>query len=270
MGGPAGKYLGIQRWRFYIKCTHCSRAITFCTDPQNADYEMESGGTRNYEVYKDKEQQEDEAEKEKEEEEKADHMKALENRVLDSQREMADLDNLEEIKAMNRRHIHLLSAPGEAFSAGANALLDKIEAKKTGGKKANTEQSTELTEQDEALIKSIQFGQSRDSQLIIGKKGIAKKKNIKRLDEDDEKRLEAQRQKEIENLEKRQQEIANKAKAKKTAFPIIKSRRKRPTEAQPMDPPKKAKIEANGPPAASSGGGGLATLLGGYGSSDSD
>lgn len=268
MGGPAGKYLGIQRWRFYIKCTHCSRAITFCTDPQNADYEMESGGTRNYEVYKDKEQQEDEAEKDKEEEEKIDHMKALENRVLDSQREMADLDNLEEIKAMNRRHIHLLSAPGgEGFDAGANALLDKIEAKKSGGKKPDVEQSTELTEEDEELIKSIKFGQSQDSN---SNKKSAKKK-IKRLDEEDEQRLEAQRQKEIENLEKRQQEIAEKAaKAKKAAFPIIKAKRRRPAAGQPKDPPKKAKVETSSPPSASSGGGGLASLLGGYGSSDSD
>ena len=266
MGGPAGKYLGIQRWRFYIKCTHCSRAITFCTDPQNADYEMESGGTRNYEVYKDKEKKEDEAEKDKEEEEKIDHMKALENRVLDSQREMADLDNLEEIKAMNRRHINLLSAPGAGFDTGANALLDKIEAKKNGGQKPEDEQSTELTVQDEALIKSIKFGQQPEN--YNRKKST--KKNIKRLDEEDEKRLETQRQKEIENFEKRQREITEKAKAKKAAFPIIKAKRRRPAAGQQKDPPKKAKVEASSPPVASSGGGGLASLLGGYGSSDSD
>ncbi|ACI65550.1 predicted protein, partial [Phaeodactylum tricornutum CCAP 1055/1] len=58
VGGSEGRYLGIQRWRFYIKCTHCSRPVTFLTDPKNADYEMESGASRNYEVYKDKEQTE--------------------------------------------------------------------------------------------------------------------------------------------------------------------------------------------------------------------
>lgn len=93
--GPDGKYLGIQRYRFYIKCTGCSRPVTFLTDPKNADYEMESGATRNYEVYKDKEKTEGEDAAQKEEEEKEDPMKALENRVLESQREMQDLDNLE-------------------------------------------------------------------------------------------------------------------------------------------------------------------------------
>jgi len=57
--GQSGKYLGIQRYRFFIKCTACSRPLTFLTDPKNADYEMESGGTRNYEVHKDKDKTEE-------------------------------------------------------------------------------------------------------------------------------------------------------------------------------------------------------------------
>jgi len=283
MGGPQGRYLGIQRWRFYIKCTHCSRAITFCTDPQNADYEMESGGTRNYEVYKDQSKKEEEAAQDQEEEEKVDHMKALENRVLDSQREMADLDNLEEIKAMNRRHVNLLSAKvGEEFDEGVKSLLDKIDAKKKGndgeGLDSAIELTDELTEEDEALIKSIQFGKPAAEQqhLLIVRDGNGKAtkkkqaKSIKRLDEEDERRLEEQRQQEIAKMEQRQREIDQKAKEKKAAFPVVKVKRRRPTAAANQakkEMPKKQKVTTSNPNSANSGAVGLASLLGGYGSS---
>merc|ERR1719410_2226419 len=109
VSGPDGKYLTIQRYRFYIKCVHCSRPITFSTDPKNADYEMENGATRNYEIWHDKEKSTDDQIQAEEFEEAIDPMKALENRVLDSQREMADLDNLDEIKAMNKKHLQMLA-----------------------------------------------------------------------------------------------------------------------------------------------------------------
>lgn len=40
---PGENYMGIRRFRFYIKCSVCSAEITFCTDPKNSDYELESG-----------------------------------------------------------------------------------------------------------------------------------------------------------------------------------------------------------------------------------
>eukprot|EP00560_Eucampia_antarctica_P002276 CAMPEP_0197831100 /NCGR_PEP_ID=MMETSP1437-20131217/7698_1 /TAXON_ID=49252 ORGANISM="Eucampia antarctica, Strain CCMP1452" /NCGR_SAMPLE_ID=MMETSP1437 /ASSEMBLY_ACC=CAM_ASM_001096 /LENGTH=177 /DNA_ID=CAMNT_0043433871 /DNA_START=48 /DNA_END=577 /DNA_ORIENTATION=+ len=111
MGGPDGRYLNtIQRWRFYIKCTACSRPVTFLTDPKNADYEMETGGTRTYEVHKDQKFQEEDQEASELESQKKDPMKALENRALASQKEMADLDNLDEIKAMNMKHLKIMAS----------------------------------------------------------------------------------------------------------------------------------------------------------------
>ncbi len=50
------KYLGIQIFRFYFKCTKCSAEITFKTDPQNSDYTVESGASRNFEPWREEDE----------------------------------------------------------------------------------------------------------------------------------------------------------------------------------------------------------------------
>lgn len=97
-------YLGIQIIRFYLRCTQCSGEITIKTDPQNSDYVVEGGATRNYEPWRDKDTQEAEAAKKREEEEAGDAMKALENRTLDSKREQDILANLDDLKGLNARN----------------------------------------------------------------------------------------------------------------------------------------------------------------------
>ncbi|KAJ8607478.1 hypothetical protein CTAYLR_009424 [Chrysophaeum taylorii] len=94
-------YLGVRKYRFYIKCSVCSNEIAFKTDPQNNDYVCESGATRNFEIWKKGE------ECEKEEEEEGNAMAALESRTLDSKMEMDILDALDEIKAVNQRRARL-------------------------------------------------------------------------------------------------------------------------------------------------------------------
>ncbi|KAB0396911.1 hypothetical protein E2I00_009826, partial [Balaenoptera physalus] len=84
-------YLGLPIFRFYIKCTRCLAEITFKTDPENTDYTMEHGATRNFQ-----------AEKLLEEEEK----RVLENRTKDSKLEMEVLENLQELKDLNQRQAH--------------------------------------------------------------------------------------------------------------------------------------------------------------------
>ncbi|TMW55523.1 hypothetical protein Poli38472_010405 [Pythium oligandrum] len=97
-------YFGIRIFRFYIKCVTCSSEITFKTDPKNGDYVAEHGCQRNFEPWREKDAEEEAALKQKEDEEKGDAMKVLENRTLDSKREMDILDALDEIKAINQRH----------------------------------------------------------------------------------------------------------------------------------------------------------------------
>ncbi|EFN55204.1 hypothetical protein CHLNCDRAFT_14184, partial [Chlorella variabilis] len=69
-------YLGIKIFRFYYRCTHCSAEFCMKTDPQNADYELEAGATRNYEPWRDKEKAVAQAVASREEEERGNAMKA--------------------------------------------------------------------------------------------------------------------------------------------------------------------------------------------------
>jgi len=285
MKGPDGRYLGIQRFRFYIKCTVCSRPVTFLTDPKNADYEMESGATRNYEVHKDREKTGEEVALEKENEEKSDPMKALENRVLDSQREMADLDNLDEIKAMNMRHVQLMSGKGVVSGSGgfdesAKALLDVREAANKAQNEKIDEEVNEngLTASEEAMVKSIKFGSAFKGQKAPDKQ------TIQRLGEDDEDEFERRRRKDEELLEKQQRELSMKIKlaaktkednksARRPAFiPVIRGKRKRVATAAASKKPKAVPTPTTTSNSDSDGSGGaLGGLLGAYGSdSDSD
>ncbi|KAB2039439.1 hypothetical protein ES319_D02G009400v1 [Gossypium barbadense] len=131
-------YLGIQIFRFYFKCTKCSAEMTIKTDPQNSDYVVESGATRNFEPWR---AEDAEAEKERwkrESEEMGDAMKSLENRTLDSKREMDILAALDEMKSMKSRHA----------TVSVDSMLEALQ-------RTAAEKEKKIEEEDEALIKSI-------------------------------------------------------------------------------------------------------------------
>lgn len=96
-------YLGIRIYRFYIKCTRCLQEISFKTDPQNTDYEIEAGATRNFMALKLAEEQAKKEMDELKEEEASNPMKLLENRTQQSRNEIELLESLEELKDLNRR-----------------------------------------------------------------------------------------------------------------------------------------------------------------------
>lgn len=274
--GSEGKYLGIQRYRFYIKCTACSRPLTFLTDPENADYEMESGGTRTYEVHKDRDRIQQDLEKEDAKTEKEDPMKALENRVLASQREMADMDNLDEIKAMNMRHLKMMAMNGTA-KGGVDATQQILNAHHKV-EPSTTVQPIELDEKDEEMIRNIKFGQKKKD---FAKQMGATKSEVLRLTEKEEEELERQRKLKEELFQRQQMELAAKAASRQThaitdapnPLVAVKIKRKRrvsaseriedDNDATPSD--KKVKVQMKKEDTSALG------LLSGYGSnSDSD
>ena len=98
------KYLGIQIYRFYIRCPQCLSEISFKTDPKNTDYVVDNGAYRTFQAERLAEMEEERIVQEKEEEEANNPMLALENRTKESRREMDVLDALEEIKDWNSRN----------------------------------------------------------------------------------------------------------------------------------------------------------------------
>lgn len=137
-------YLGIQIFRFYFKCTKCSAEITMKTDPQNSDYVVESGAARNFEPWRAEDEVTDEEKRKRDAEEMGDAMKSLENRTLDSKREMDILAALDEVKSMKSRHA----------TVSVDSMLEALQRSAP-----NTEEKFE--EEDEAFIKSL-FQGSRE------------------------------------------------------------------------------------------------------------
>lgn len=162
-------YLGIRIYRFYIKCTRCLQEISFKTDPQNTDYEIEAGATRNFMALKLAEEQAKREEDDLKEEEASNPMKLLENRTQQSRNEIELLESLEELKDLNRRQLRVdydtlleqfntteterereerLERMDEEYIKGVN-----FRSKSTGNKRVAAEEIVEIDELDEKKVK---------------------------------------------------------------------------------------------------------------------
>ena len=98
-------YLGIEKFRFYFKCSICSAEMTIKTDPETAGYACELGCSRNWEPWKKHREQELEAEKKKAESDSIE--KSLEMTIEKNRRDMEMLEQLRKIKKQ-RDEINLL------------------------------------------------------------------------------------------------------------------------------------------------------------------
>ncbi|OCH95206.1 DUF572-domain-containing protein [Obba rivulosa] len=137
-------YYGIKIFRFYIKCTLCSAEITFKTDPKNTDYTAEHGASRNFEPWREEKAVEEEDRLAKLEEEENNPMKALENRTVDSKREMDILDALQDIRARNARNERV----GQSVDLLERITVEEIETEEDRERKR-------LDEEDEKLVREV-------------------------------------------------------------------------------------------------------------------
>ncbi|KAI9056629.1 DUF572-domain-containing protein [Trametes sanguinea] len=137
-------YYGIKIFRFYIKCTLCSAEITFKTDPKNTDYAAEHGASRNFEPWREEQAVEEGDRLAKLEEEENNPMKALENRTVDSKREMDILDALQDIRARNARNERI----GQSVDLLERLHMEEIESEEDRERKL-------AEEEDEKLVREV-------------------------------------------------------------------------------------------------------------------
>lgn len=124
--------------------TLCSAEITFKTDPKNTDYAAEHGASRNFEPWREERAVEEEDRLAKLEEEENNPMKALENRTMDSKREMDILDALQDIRARNARNERV----GQSVDLLARMKVEEVEDEET------TERQR-LEDEDEKLVREV-------------------------------------------------------------------------------------------------------------------
>jgi Saf4/Yju2 protein len=140
-------YLGLQIFRFYMHCRKCSAEITYITDPQNIDYKVEHGATRNFEVWK-QEQTVEEALKAKRAAEDEDKLKRIENKTADAKREMDMFEALDD----------MLHSKGQHNAISSEAAIATLKAR--AADEARATGTGDLTEADEdALRLMIDGGQ---------------------------------------------------------------------------------------------------------------
>ncbi|MFQ6627876.1 hypothetical protein Gotur_007974 [Gossypium turneri] len=112
--------------------------MTTKTDPQNKNYVVESGATRNFEPWRAEDEEVERERNRRKSQGMGDAMKSLENRTLDSKREIDILAALDEMKSRKSRHA----------TVSVDSMLDALQ-------RTAAEKEKKLEEEDEALIKSI-------------------------------------------------------------------------------------------------------------------
>ncbi|CAD5111128.1 DgyrCDS467 [Dimorphilus gyrociliatus] len=172
---PNERYLDLYIYRFYIKCPRCVSEIAFKTDPENADYKLEAGATRNFEALRTAEILAKKEEEKMKEEEDNNPMKVLENRTKASQKEMENLEVLEEIKQQNSRHakmdhediINLHQAYGEQLKKLQDEEDEKLIQSLFKKKEPIIKRLSDNDDQEEISIsKKLKLGNSPSDVLL--------------------------------------------------------------------------------------------------------
>eukprot|EP00164_Ancoracysta_twista_P006571 GFYU01009167.1.p1 GENE.GFYU01009167.1~~GFYU01009167.1.p1 ORF type:complete len:432 (+),score=71.85 GFYU01009167.1:182-1477(+) len=122
-------YLGIKKYRFYMKCRNCLNEFTMKTDPANSDYTCETGCKRLHEPWKSVAESDVDAGLETSQgrlkaslHSMNDQMALLEGRMKAAADELKRLDSLRELQDLNR-------ARERNFHRDVHSILDETRTK---------------------------------------------------------------------------------------------------------------------------------------------
>lgn len=162
------KYYSIPIYRFYIRCTRCSGAITFKTDPKNMDYTCERGAKRNTEPWRmngggKEESEEERLDRLEREEEEKNAMVELETKTLDAKREMAVADALDEIRTRNARNERIGKDGGDMTVA-----RDTINEEREQQEREDEESARRAFMRQQDALEEIIEDEDEDEEAVAG------------------------------------------------------------------------------------------------------
>ncbi|KAI9505836.1 Pre-mRNA-splicing factor cwf16 [Coemansia spiralis] len=163
------KFHSIQVFRFYIRCQRCAAEITYKTDPENLNYQVEKGAQRNFEPWREEKEINETIQREKEEEEENNPIKALENRTEASRREMEIMDELDEIRLQNAKSERVM----------ADDVLETIAERKQA--REEEIRSAEEREDEELVKQAFSMAGSKRVKRVQEEDAVEKEREIKKL-----------------------------------------------------------------------------------------
>ena len=167
-------YLTIKIYRFYVRCPQCGSEITFKTDPKNADYVSEHGAKRNFEPWREEEQITEAMKIKRQLEEENNPLKALENKAIDSKREIDIAEGLDELRTVNARLEHVDT---DSLIADLQKQSD-IEATEQINKKIKL--STDEKELEDQMVKEAFTVKVKEEDEVAGMLRTALPKAVKK------------------------------------------------------------------------------------------
>ena len=157
--------LGLDIYRFYGHCKHCLGEFCFRTDPSNSDYILESGGIRTYEAFKDADFAEAEIAKQRADANE-DEDKAMDHKIYDTAEEMRRLDELDQLRSLNKRealhHENITKALDTLFRKDDDTKRQKLEEEDA------EDYRKLLEEEDEEIVCEEIFEEPKKSSFLSG------------------------------------------------------------------------------------------------------